>query len=315
MPSDLALRGDVLKEARRRSGKHPWRLIMVFMILAGGLFVTEGARADDKEPAVTIVVSEPIRPYLEAVDGFRETLKANYRVVYLKDGKLSPDLLQSLWVAVGPQAMKEVWQQTGISRKIYMMVLHPDQVVNSKIAPCGVPLDLSFSFQIQVLIQTFPKIRNVGVLFDPRYNRNFMDQAHQVAESLGITLIELGVGSQKEIPGVLRPVWSKLDILWLIPDRTIISEAIIRYLSKESLLHNVALMGYNRFFLESGAAMAFVIDYEELGKRAAQLAESFLREGFCWSMLPPAHLHLKERVLEHLGWEIPDPLPSLVEVE
>lgn len=166
-----------------------------------------------------------------------------------------------------------------------------------------------------MLNQAFPKIQRIGVLFDPRFNQSLVNEAREAASSVGIALVDLKVESQKDIPKVLKSHWSKLDALWLIPDRTVINETIIRYLSKESLLHNVALLGYNQFFLESGAAMAFVIDYRELGRKTAHLAQSFIKENFCWSMLPPSRLWVKSRVLEHLGWSVPDPPLSFVELK
>ena len=105
-------------------------LILVLAILLTHFFMSGTLKAEEEKVlAITIVVSEPIRPYMEAVDGFREVLEANYRVIHLKDEGISPAPAQDLWVAVGPQAMRELWQKSEISSKIYMMVLHPVYVV------------------------------------------------------------------------------------------------------------------------------------------------------------------------------------------
>jgi putative ABC transport system substrate-binding protein len=290
--------------------------MIIFVIFFVHLIVLQTSSAKDNKLNITIVVSESIRPYLDAVDGFREALPGEYRVIYLKKGqKIQTELPQDLWVAVGPQAMRELWRYPKITNKIYMMVLHPGDVIDPKASPCGLPLDLPSSFQIRILHQTLPEARQIGILFDPRYNQDWVDKAQEVTRSHGISLIQLKVQSKKEIPKVLEKSWDDLDILWLIPDRTVISETIIRYLSKESLLQGVVLLGYNRFFLDSGAAMAFVIDYEKLGQKAAQLVQSFIKERFCWSTLPPARLKLNNRVLNHLGWKIPKPLPHHVELK
>lgn len=41
-----------------------------------------------------------------------------------------------------------------------------------------------------------------------------------------------------------------MDALWLIPDRTVISESIVKYVIKEAFLRKVPVIGYNRFFMK-----------------------------------------------------------------
>jgi len=285
-------------------------MILLFFVFPAPL------RGSPPLPHIALLVSESIRPYHEAVDGFREAFEADYRVTYLKSGDPVPRGEQpDLWVAVGPQAMKEVWDISDSARKMYMMVLHPRKVVDAPDPPCGVPLNLPFSFQLRVFQQAFPQAKSIGILYDPGFNQGWVLEAREAAAARGLTVRELRVRTKKEIPSVLKDSWDRLDVLWLIPDRTVISETIIRYLSKESLLHGTALVGYNQFFLESGAAMAFVIDYKELGRSAARLAGTLVREDFCWSSMPPARLKLNTRALEHLGWRTSQPLSPYVELE
>jgi putative ABC transport system substrate-binding protein len=252
---------------------------------------------------------------MDAVDGFRNQLEGNFDVVYLEDQKLRTDDPQDLWVAVGPQAMEELWKSPDLKRKFYMMVLHPKKVVDPDQSLCGIPLDLSFSFQMNLITRTFPQIRRVGILYDPRFNRRSIAEARKAASIYNLELMELQVSHRKEIPDVLKTAWDRIDLLWVIPDRTVISETIIRYLIKESLLHGSGLVGYNKFFLESGATMAFVIDYKELGRKAGQMAEVYVREDLCWSAQPPVRLKINGRAVKHLGWKISESLPYYVELE
>ena len=81
-----------------------------------------------------------------------------------------------------------------------------------------------------------------------------------------------------------------MDALWLIPDRTVISESIVKYVIKEAFLRKIPVIGYNRFFYETGAALAFVFDYKELGQQCAKKALSILSGKNCLSTPPLFHV-------------------------
>ena len=100
---------------------------------------------------------------------------------------------------------------------------------------------------------------------------------------------------------MLKDHWGDVDALWLIPDRTVISESIIKYVIKESLFKVVPVIGYNRFFYESGAALAFVFNYEELGRQCAVEALKALSGGGCGKTTPFFHVWINTRVLKKLG--------------
>jgi putative ABC transport system substrate-binding protein len=315
VPTRLFLRGDSLVKAEKHQGYNPWCFIVVIAFFLVSPTVLNISIAGDSPPNVSLLVSDSIRPYVEAVDGFREVYPGDSQVVYFKEGKTQINSPQDLWVAVGPQAMRELWTHNKIPRKIYMMVLHPQDLLGAEASACGIALDISPIYQARILKQTFPKVKTLGILYNPKFNQQQIDDIRKAADLYELSVLELRVESKKQIPKVLNNAWKKMDVLWLIPDRTVISEAIIEYLSKECLLKRVALLGFNRFFLQSGAAMAFVIDYMEVGRRAAQTAQSFSARGLCWPRSLALQFQLNEKVLGHLGWAIPNPLPPDVELK
>ena len=106
--------------------------------------------------------------------------------------------------------------------------------------------------------------------------------------------------------------WKEIDVLWLIPDRTVISESIVQHIIKEALFNRVPVIGYNRFFYESGAAFSFVFDYIELGKQTAKLAIDMLSGKACQKNNPVFHAWLNPRVISRLGIEVPEKRPTTV---
>jgi putative ABC transport system substrate-binding protein len=66
--------------------------------------------------------------------------------------------------------------------------------------------------------------------------------------------------------------------LLLIPDPTVISASLIKYIIKDGISNRVPVIGYNRFFIQNGALMAFVYDYEQIGKETALMLREILFE-------------------------------------
>jgi len=265
---------------------------------------------------VAIVVSKNIRPYLEAVEGFESGLADNAdiktQVFNLEklDDKGRVELFQgpgvkefALFVAVGPEAALSVWK--GIGRegasRIYFMVLNPEKVFGPKKRGCGISLNIPVKTQIEMISRGFPSVRRLGLLYDPELNSGFFRKAAGAASLLDLTVVPLRVSSKKDIPSVLKRQWKDMDALWLIPDRTIISESIVKYMIKEAFLRKVPVIGYNRFFYQTGAALAFVFDYKELGQQCAQKALRILSGEDCLDTPPLFHVWINEGVAEKLG--------------
>jgi putative ABC transport system substrate-binding protein len=119
-----------------------------------------------------------------------------------------------------------------------------------------------------------------------------------------LKIVPLEVSSKKNIPIVLQQHWEGLDALLLIPDRTVISESLVKYIIKQAISEGVAVVGYNRFFYESGAALAFVFDYKEIGEQTARLAFRILAGDVCEREDPIFHTWLNSRVIKTLGIQV-----------
>jgi len=270
---------------------------------------------------VAIVISKNIRPYLDAVKGFQSGLanKAGIRTRVFNLEKLSDkersELFRgsgmkefSLFVAVGPEAALAAWKgvgREGVSR-IYLMVLNPEKLFESNRRNCGISLNIPVQTQIEMIGRGLPSIKRLGLLYDPEFNSDFFRKAADAASSLGLTIIPLRVSSKKDIPSVLKREMKDLDALWLIPDRTVISEVIVKYLIKEAFLRKIPVVGYNRFFYEAGAALTFVFNYEELGQQCAQKALKILSGEDCHDTPPLFHVWINEGVAEKLGLKLFD---------
>lgn len=275
---------------------------------------------DSLPTRIGVVVSQNIRPYIEAVEGLTSEINeeegVNAEVFFLDkfEGKELIDFSRTLseagydlFIAIGPGAARFVWQDinSNESGRFYAMVLNPGKVLAALVPASGIPLNISARTQIEMIHRGIPSINRIGLLYDPKYNHDFFSKAYEEAASLNmnVEIVSLGVSSRKEIPKVLKDNWIDIDALWLIPDRTVISESIVQYVIKEALLNEIPVIGYNRFFYESGAALAFVFDYREIGRQCAKEALRLISKRDIKEIPPVFHVWVNKKVIKSLGIE------------
>jgi putative tryptophan/tyrosine transport system substrate-binding protein len=270
---------------------------------------------------VVLVVSANIRPYIEALDGIRseldQSIQAEVDVIMLDryDEKAGADLADrlisekqtDLIAAIGPEAAAFVWKAfPNISLpRIYSLILNPEKVIGVREIDAGISLNIPPKTQLHMIHQGLPSLRRIGIFFDPAHNRDFYDKAASAALELGVELVPLAVTARKDIPFLLQECFDSLDGVWLIPDRTVISESIAQYIIKQSVLQKMPVVGYNQFFYDSGAAMAFVFDYADLGRQTADLIISALNKQKPGERAPIFKVWLNESVLKKLEIDIP----------
>ncbi len=286
---------------------------ILFGVICLWLAVAGTATPAAKAETVAILLSQEIRPYLQAVAGIQEALaEAEKETVLfnLEDfsgrsravlaGRLKEKSAFSLAVAVGPEAARFADAQNFSFPFLYTMVLNPRAILDR--AACGISLRIPVSVQLDKIHQALPDVKRIGILYDPEYNREFFQKAVQ-SRTKGVTVVPLAAGSTTDIPQLLKANWEKMDGLWLIPDRTVISESIVQYIIKQALLQRIPVIGYNRFFYESGAAVAFVFEYQQIGVQTGTLALAVMAGQPCESPVPWFETWLHPRVIQRLGIE------------
>ncbi len=287
-------------------------LVMVVAIIGLGM----GRAFSESLPMqAAVLISRNIRPYIEAADGAIAAFKGSefgvetFLLDRMKGGAaetLAASIRQGAYdlvLSVGPEASSLAWSHSPaqVCPIIYTMVLNPSRLAGAPREPCGISLGIPIEVQLQTIARTLPSVRRIGLMFDPENNAAFYGDAERMAAEAGISVVPVRVSSRKEIARALAANWQRIDGLWLIPDRTVISESIVQYIVKQGLLNDTPVVGYNRFFYESGAAVSFVLDYTEIGAQAGRLALSAAARGECAAGGPAFQTWINARVVEKLG--------------
>ncbi len=263
---------------------------------------------------VVLVVSEKIKPYYEAVDGFMaemdktenvsiellEIWKSNQSNFDTKAAKLAADRY-IYWVAVGPEAVRIVGEQPFPLhiKRVYSMILDPGKLILDQNYGCGISLAISPANQLRSIEVNIPWCQKVGLLYNPENNSSFAEQVTQNISRMNLKLLK--VYSRQDIAKMLVADLTDIDLLWMIPDPTVISQTLVPYIIKRAMVKKVAVIGFNRFFLEKGAAASFIIDYKGIGEQTATMIKT-LHDGMECSMAePPWTMQLDKDVINLLG--------------
>lgn len=298
----------------RRAGAR-WVLMFVVAAVLGAHGGIGTAKSADNTPVV-VLVSMKIRPYMDAVGGVSDYLDQQENIVihlfYLDDypdgGRqtLVEQIVEAaprLVISVGPDAARFsglALQEIDV-RKIYTMVLSPDKVLPASGLACGIPLNIAPEIQLAYVKAALPGLVRIGLIFDPAYNAAYAKRVAAVAAGVGLTVVPLEISSRKQLPDLLAKHWATIDTIWLIPDRTVISEGLVRYIIKEAIVRRVAVIGYNRFFYESGAALSFVFDYRAIGRQTARLGMDAVSGETCERQCPQFDTWLNLKVTRKIG--------------
>ena len=234
--------------------------------------------AEQSEKRVAVLISLNIRPYIEAVESLKKGLSErnpfgidtfNMENYTGEDRDVLAESLGNgkydLCIAVGPEAFRFVRSipLPDPMLRIYTMVLNPDKITDSSEPLCGISMDIPAKIMIQIFSRAFPSLSRIALLYDPKNNSEFVRQATAEAANQDLNIIPTEISMRQEIPTVLKANWGKIDGLWLIPDQTIITESLVRYIIKEAISNGVAVFGYKRFFYKNGAALCYILDYSE----------------------------------------------------
>ncbi len=303
------------------------RLLLVALCLSSA-WVTGVPGADARKPGVAVFVSRDIMPYIAAAEGMSTVLAENavasvevFSLEKIK-GKSRDRLMErieedefALFIAIGPEAVELISEKAAPENRnwLYSMILNPPEVSEAAATACGVSLNIPAWKQLEMVSLGLPTAKRLGLLYDPRYNASFFADATAQAGLCKLDIVPLPISSKKDIPAVLKQNWDNIDALWLIPDQTVISESIVQYIIKESLFRDTPVIGYNRFFYESGAALAFVFDYTDIGRQTGRMAADVLKGKPCEKAMPVFRVWQNRRVINKLGLSISENQTSPIE--
>lgn len=242
---------------------------------------------------------------MQAMDGLRSAFPFYVPTFSMANPELAARILQTndyeRVVVIGSHAARLALQNVSDKKKvIVLMVL--DIRENFGDGLCGVDMRVPLEEELLEISKELGENLRVAALFSTEENAVRVMKAEKAARKLGIRLTAWRVTERADALNRLNSEAGSVDCLLFLPDPIFDSETFISHLVKTALLNGVAPVGYNRFFVETGAVLSFNLDYTGIGRQGA----AFLNDmGMCGILTPAFQVEIngKSRELVQRQWK------------
>jgi putative ABC transport system substrate-binding protein len=274
------------------------------------------------EPAIAVLMSHDSAPYKAMLEGFQKHLRdkgieADYAVMQAggdkgKARQLAGEIAQqdpALIYCLGTMACQSVQQLTQKRPVVASMVLTRASI-SPEAQATGVFLNYLPETQLQWLKKLFPELRRVGVIYNPEQNQALIDKASNTARQLGLELVAAPIDTPKELPAALKNLLRNIDILWALPDRTVLTSQTAKEVLLTSFRNRIPVIGASAPWVKGGALYALDWDYTDMGAQNATMALKVIK-GTPINKIPAAEPRavaytLNLKTVKHMKLDMPD---------
>jgi putative ABC transport system substrate-binding protein len=270
---------------------------------------------------VAVLMSAKVAEYEEALRGFRETTPHQVVATYDMDGdvdrgqkylaeietKVKPDLI----FAIGNWALQVVVSRPTSVPVVYAMVLNPTSIVGTDGKNVtGASMNIPVEQPIRLLKQLGSQIKRIGVIYNRARTGSLVRRAQVVARDEGLELVTREISSAKDVVAALESFQDGIDALWIVPDETVLSQAVVQQLLLFSYRRKVPVLGLSDRHAQMGALFALSFaSGEDIGRQAGELAQAILG-GRAAAEVPftnarKLNLTVNLKAAQKLGLEIP----------
>jgi putative tryptophan/tyrosine transport system substrate-binding protein len=250
--------------------------ILLQIIIAFLLFASSCAWGE-----ILVVQSLPIKPYNDALDGFRSVCKSRAsRIVgpELSEAEIMGKVHRNrpeLILAIGMDALYKLKAVKNVPI-VYVMVLNPQALLRDGGNISGVSMTLAPERQFAILREVLPNVKKIGIFFDPDKNGYYISRVHSAASLMGIELLTKKVQSSREAVAAVDGLKGKVDVLWLLPDTTVVNPTTIDLLLLSSMEKKIPVLTFSDKYAEKGALLSLEVNVVESGKQAGEMAVRIL---------------------------------------
>jgi len=299
--------------------------LFVGLMLAACALPAEGGQSTP----VLVLESRHIKAYDAALSGFEEALERRGYDAQLTRYILNEDLQTAeqlaalargmgarVVLALGTDAARFIKDANLDVPAVFSMVSEPgasgllDTGGNMGASMTGACLDVPVREQFISLLDVVPGAKRIGVVYNPGETQLIVDEARSVANSMNLGFVSQTVMSEADVPKALSELRPKIDALWLVGDRTVLTTQSLQYVFLFAFQNNLPLIGLSDHFVKMGALFAVGPDYEDVGRQSGELTSRILsgEEPEDLSYVSPRRvlLTLNLRTAEIIGIRVPD---------
>jgi putative ABC transport system substrate-binding protein len=238
-------------------------------------------------PPVVVVQSDDLGPYTDPVPAFQAALGQPVVVVNLHGRESEAQALvrhlkdepPRVVFALGAKAAWAVHEGLPNTPIVYTAVMEPDRYGLTGPEVSGIAMAAPPLGYLSQFASFFPEKKRIGVLRGPGMADAELAELQQAATDAGLELVVEPVGSPREVRSAVHDLATRIDALWLHPDRAVLSTDSFRTLTEETRRLRVPLLVSTDNMVRAGGAFAVVPDPEGIGTQAAAMVKAILEGG------------------------------------
>ena len=249
------------------------------------LLIFPGGLSSEVSPKILLINSDSaVEKYAVAQAEFKNSLSYPIKEINLGARKWKPQEIENLLYdeypdlvyCIGTNAYLAANRFVGEKNIIF------SSIINWRRLPLtqnryGVSNELHTEMQITLFRYIFNNIDRIGVLYSEEYNTQWVNQAKNQAEDMGVEIIGIAVQAREEVVSSLKKLITDVDALWLISDPVILSDKnILTQMFQLCDAQKVPVFSYHDAFAKQGAVLIVSVDNSTIGRQAAGIAVEVL---------------------------------------
>ncbi|WP_347274056.1 ABC transporter substrate binding protein [Candidatus Kuenenia sp.] len=240
--------------------------------------------------SAVIVKSLDITAYNDVAEGFKKqcrhygiSLRATYDLKGdIEEGKRDIQIIQELKpepdiiITIGVLA-------TTLARKhISNIPLLFCAVINHELLDLrgeniyGISSNVPFDEQFAVVNKMFQAQKKIGIIYDPAKTERIVSELTSLGSRHGYKFITRKVTARNAIKPALDDISKKIDVLWVVPDDTVISKESIGIFQDAVTKKSLPIFCTSSALVRTGALVSISPDYYSMGEQAAKMAQELL---------------------------------------
>ena len=248
------------------------------------LLIVSSAAMSADAPLVVIIISSEAEAYQQVTKSFEaEVQKKRPEVQFIQMS--SSDVNKALSsitetqpamvFALGSDSVRKASHQLSDRPMLATMILG-NNALQGQAHATAITLDMPIVKQLRWHQRFLPEAKRVGVLYHPKSNQEWVDQASKIADKLDLEIIAVKVESPQGISSALKSLNQRVDSILAIPDKMVYSSNTAKAVLLFSFRNRIPFIGLSGAWVKAGALYALDWDYSDLGRQSADIALKIL---------------------------------------
>ncbi|MDA8157462.1 MAG: ABC transporter substrate binding protein [Actinomycetota bacterium] len=290
----------------------PLLLVICFIVAKPSFAATE---------KIIVVKQRGIRIYAQVLSGFESTTKARIRVVEPGSGpEANVQLIEAVHDSAAPLvftigqdslARAAALKKSGLmdARILYAMALDPAEALPPGPTAAGVGMAIAPPVALDTLKKVLPSAKRIGVVYTVSKTGYIYSALVKAARQRGMAVKGIAVSGPRQFAPALDKLAGKIDVLYMLPDITVLDSINLEYMMEFSLERRVPVFAISGKYVENGALLALSLNPYDIGRQAGEMANRILsgRQARGWmEFARGGALSINLRVARILGIKVPE---------